>query len=151
MVPLTQLITSPLAAERDRPLQTVCAGLSAAELFQECAQLDRFRRHRESLYERVRALFFLYSIHRFHLPPKLAAGPVGRVPFRGFEHLLQRRFEEAIDHFLAVQRAQGPTDAICSAGTAVDAEMSTVLPGTAAHVATCWVSPDAVVTVSVYV
>ena len=37
------------------------------------------------------------------------------IPFKGYEHLLQRRFEEAIDHFLAVQQAEGPSDAISSA------------------------------------
>ena len=29
--------------------------------------------------------------------------------------MLQRRFEEAIDHFLSVQEAEGPSDAISSA------------------------------------
>ena len=32
------------------------------------AELDAFRRCAENLYERVRTLFFLYAIHRFHLP-----------------------------------------------------------------------------------
>ena len=82
--------------------------------------LDEFRRRSENLYERVRALFFLYAIHRFHLPDRLrdANGAVGRrslIPFKGYEHLLQRRFEEAIDRFLAVQQAEGPSDAISSA------------------------------------
>ena len=35
-----------------------------------CAELDAFRRRSDNLYERVRALFFLYAIHRFHLPLK---------------------------------------------------------------------------------
>src|SRR5208337_419260 len=81
-----------------------------------------FRRHGENLYQRVRALFFLYAIHRFHLPAKLESAArfthhVSRslIPFKGYEHLLQRRFEEAIDRFLAIQQAQGPSDAISSA------------------------------------
>ena len=36
------------------------------------------------------------------------------MPFRGYEHLLQRRFEEAIDSFLE-DAGQGPNDAISSA------------------------------------
>src|SRR5205823_5756791 len=73
----------------------------------------------ENLYERVRALFFLYALHRFHLPAKLItyrrAASLPHIPFKGFEHLLQRRFEEAVENFLAVQRAEGPSDTISSA------------------------------------
>ncbi len=84
-------------------------------LLEQCARLDAFRRRSENLYERVRALFFLYAIHRFHLPPKLDGAARSLIPFAGYEHLLQRRFEEAIDHFLATQQANGPSDAISSA------------------------------------
>jgi hypothetical protein len=114
-------------------LDAACAELSTAELLQQCGALDAFRRRSENLYERVRALLFLYAIHRFHLPNKLAAnGSVAKddaslsrrsqtqaerslIPFSGYEHLLHRRFEEAIDHFLAIQQAEGPSDAISSA------------------------------------
>src|SRR6185295_12020416 len=101
-------------------LESLCAGLSSETLLQECARLEAFRGRSDNLYERVRALFFLYAIHRFHLPEKLETrnpkpGTMSLVPFRGYELLLQRRFEEAIDHFLAVQSAKGPSDAICSA------------------------------------
>ncbi len=119
---LIAIITAAEASLRDQSLEAACAGLSAVELLEQCVQLDRFRRNRENLYERVRALFFLYSIHRFHLPPKLETAtrtpqcaPRALIPFKGYEHLLQRRFEEAIDHFLAVQQAEGPSDAISSA------------------------------------
>ncbi|MDQ3699526.1 MAG: UTP--glucose-1-phosphate uridylyltransferase, partial [Chloroflexota bacterium] len=82
------------------------------------------------LYERVRALFFLYAIHRFYLPARLAApqrfanatvggtqnGAAGGViPYAGYTHLLQRRFEEAIKVFLAAQAHSGPSDALSSA------------------------------------
>ena len=52
------------------------ATLPLDALLAECAALDRFRRPSDNLYERVRALFFLYAIHRFHLP--LQAGPPAR-------------------------------------------------------------------------
>jgi hypothetical protein len=84
--------------------------------------LDAFRRRSDNLYVRVRALFFLYAIHRFYLPLKLLershlSNRTARslIPFKGYEHLLQRRFEEAIERFLAVQQAEGPSDAISSA------------------------------------
>src|SRR6266478_9974732 len=112
---LVPIITSSDADVRDQPLDAFCRTATLEELLAECAELDAFRRRSDNLYERVRALFFLYAIHRFHLPLKEGIGPRGLVPFKGYEHLLQRRFEEAIDHFLAVQAADGPSDAISSA------------------------------------
>ena len=84
-------------------------------MLNECEALDAFRRHSNNLYERVRALFFLYAIHRFHLPTKAGVQSKGLVPFEGYEHLLSRRFEEAIRAFQAAQEAQGPNEAISSA------------------------------------
>ncbi len=115
MQSLISLITSPDPATRNQSLDGLCRRASVAELATACAELDAFRRRRENLYERVRALFFLYAIHRFHLPLRPALQRRGLVPFQGYEHLLHRRFEEAIDHFLAVQQAEGPSDAISSA------------------------------------
>jgi len=90
--------------------------------------LETFRRASDNLYERVRALFFLYAIHRFHLPNKSedltglekpgAEGPLwvrSLIPYEGYAHLLQRRFEEAIQIFLAVQTRDGPSEGISSA------------------------------------
>src|SRR5258708_11829480 len=115
--PLLEIITSPDPAVRDQSLDARCRPLSAAELLAECAELDAFRRRSDNLYQRVRALFFLYALHRFHLPAKLGRADLRRttattdpleiqlltagtankalVPFKGYEHLLQRRFEEA--------------------------------------------------------
>src|SRR5262249_22879875 len=100
----------------------LCRGASPEALLAECADLDAFRRRSTNLYERVRALLFLYAIHRFHLPacPTLGlpgSGPArsGRVPFAGHERLLLRRFVEAIDLFLAEQQARDPSDTLSSA------------------------------------
>ncbi len=119
---LTDVITATDPTVRNRPLDELCAPLAVGELLSECAGLDAFRRRSDNLYERVRALFFLYAIHRFHLPGKLAtpaatpeASKPGLIPFKGFEHLLQRRFEEAIDVFLKTQEADGPSDGVSSA------------------------------------
>ena len=125
MPDLLSIITATDPALRNQALEAVCAELPLDALLQQCAALDAFRRRSENLYERVRALLFLYAIHRFHLPEKLlgASRPTDHasrltnrslIPFKGYEHLLQRRFEEAIDQFLAVQTAEGPSDAICS-------------------------------------
>ena len=86
--------------------------------------LDEFRRSCDNLYQRVRALFFLYAIHRFHLPERRAAiaragggdvlesayecdadeeGQTERYVFcpKGYAALLERRFDQSIDYFLA--------------------------------------------------
>src|SRR3989442_14990874 len=115
MTDLIGIITAAEPGIRNQSLERACADLSARQLLEHCAELDAFRRRSDNLYERVRALFFLYAIHRFHLPLKDGIVRRGLVPFKGYEHLLQRRFEEAIDHFLAVQSGDGPSDAISSA------------------------------------
>ena len=116
---LISLITSPEAAVRDQSLDAACATLNAAELLAEATALEAFRRTSDNLYERVRALLFLHAIHRFHLPARLAAETTavkpGCVAFKGYENLLERRFEEAIDVFLTSQRDAGPSDAVSSA------------------------------------
>jgi hypothetical protein len=112
---LIDLITSSEENVRNLPLDAACAEMDAAALLTEAGALDDFRRSSDNLYQRVRALLFLHSIHRFHLPAMLAAEKPGSIPFRGYENLLERRFEEAIDVFLNHQREHGASDAISSA------------------------------------
>jgi len=112
---LVRLITSAEAEERNLPLESFCRAASAEELLAECDALEQFRRRSASLYERVRALFFLYAIHRFHLPGKPGLNSRALIPFSGYTHLLRRRFEEAIEIFLAAQASGGPSEAISSA------------------------------------
>ena len=112
---LTGIITAADPAERNRSLDAFCRSATVDKLCAECAALDAFRRSSDNLYESVRALFFLYAIHRFHLPFRPGVPAQARIPFRGYEHLLQRRFEEAIETFLAAQTADGPSAAISSA------------------------------------
>lgn len=112
---LTDLITSSHPATRDTALATACDSLTLDQLLLEAQSLDQFRRQSNNLYHRVRALFFLHALHRFHLPPKLTAHPIGQIPFEGHQHLLDRRFQEAIDTFLTTQETNGPGDAISSA------------------------------------
>ena len=113
--PLIEIITSTDPKLRNRSLDSVCRAASLEQLTAACAELDNFRRHSDNLYERVRALFFLYAIHRFHLPYKPGVSQRGLIPFEGFKHLLHRRFAEAIENFLSVQKTVGPCDPVSSA------------------------------------
>jgi hypothetical protein len=120
MPELLSIVSAADPALRNQSLDEICSGLPLEQLLRECRALDAFRRRSENLYEKVRALFFLYAIHRFHIPAKLNHASQNThqsslIPFKGYEHLLRRRFEEAIDTFLGVQNSEGPSDAISSA------------------------------------
>jgi hypothetical protein len=112
---LVSLITSPDPALRNQSLDAFCQAASLPELLEQCGELESFRRTSENLYERVRALMFLYAIHRFHLPRKPGIGVRNLISFTGYTHLLERRFEEAIATFLKAQAQEGPSDPISSA------------------------------------
>lgn len=115
MSELIKIITSQNAEIRNQPLDAFCREATDQQLFNECAALDRFRRESDNLYERVRALFFLYSLHRFHLPRRYPKDSTGSIPYEGVMHLLKRRFEEALEIFLAEQAIHGYNDALSSA------------------------------------
>ncbi len=106
---LVSIITSTDRNLRNRSVDAFARHATRDELLAECAELDAFRRTSRNLYERVRALFFLYAIHRFHLPMKAGVAARGFIPFDGYTYLLRRRFEEAIDVFLRAQASQGQT------------------------------------------
>ncbi len=112
---LVEIITSEDDAIRNRSLDSVCEGASLEELLAHCAALDLFWRQTDNLYHRVRALFFLFSIHRFQLPPHFGPDFTGNIPFSAYQHLLERRFTEAIDELLVAQVDNGPCDGLSSA------------------------------------
>jgi len=112
---LVRIITSPAPEERNRALDSFCESAGVAALLAECEALDALRQQSPSLYERVRALFFLAAIHRFHLPGRPGVPENALLPFSGYTHLLARRYEEAIRSFLEAQRENGPSAALSSA------------------------------------
>ncbi len=123
MSELVRIITASDPGVRDRSLEAFARGASLAELLRECEALERFRRESDNLYERVRALFFLYAIHRFHAPSKPDLPRQGRIPFEGYDNLLKRRFEKAIEIFLNEQARAGANDSLSSALAAAYREL----------------------------
>ena len=73
-----------------------------------------FAAQRQSLRARAGAVFPLRHPSLSHSLPRRAARR-RRIPFAGYDNLLKRRFEEAIEIFLAAQAADGPSAAISSA------------------------------------
>lgn len=112
---LIAIITSDDPAVRNTSLDSICRTVSPDELLNECRALDAFRRTSNNLYERVRAQFFLYAIHRFYIGRNGTSAGRSIIPFEGYVALLRRRFEEAIDIFHSVQAVSGPSAAISSA------------------------------------
>jgi hypothetical protein len=112
---LTDVITARDAETRNRSLDALCRAATLEDLRLECEALDRFRRSSDNLYERVRALFLLYAVHRFHISTRKLAASRALIPFAGYTNLLKRRFEEALDIFLAAQAVAGASAALSSA------------------------------------
>jgi hypothetical protein len=115
MSAIAEIITAKDQRTRDQGLDAICQSASLEQLLNECTALEMFRQHSSNLYEQVRALFFLYAIHRFYIPTKQGFPSRGLIPFDGYEDLLHRRFEEAIQKFLLTQQMSGPQDGISSA------------------------------------
>ena len=113
--PLISAILSEDDRVRNQTLDEICDTATLDELRAHLADLDIFWRQTTNLYHRVRALFFLSAIHRFHTPRFLTNHSPGLIPFASYQHLLDRRFTEAIDSLLAVGQQQGISDGLSSA------------------------------------
>ncbi len=112
---LVAIIVSQDDAIRNQSLDQACRNLTEKEMLAEAQSLDQFWRSAANLYHRVRALFFLSAIHRYHLPKVLSENQIGNIPFGSYRQLLGRRFVEAIDSLLAVQDREGPSEGLSSA------------------------------------
>jgi hypothetical protein len=113
--PWVETIESLEDSVRHRTLESLCTGRNSVELLQAAQQLDAYQRATSNLYFRVRAHFFLSAIYRYYLPKTFPETQAGLLPYEAYQHILGRRFPEAIDQLLADQNANGPTVAICSA------------------------------------
>ena len=112
---LVEIITSKDSAVRDLSLDNECKGKELNFLLSECDALEKMRMRNDNLYEKVRGLFFLYAIHRFHIPLRNEVDEKSVIPYVAYEHILNRRFEEAIELLLGKQRAHGANKGLSSA------------------------------------
>lgn len=115
MASLIEIIRSEDAAIRDQSVDTWADSRTFAELQQAVTDLEAYRHEESNLYHRVRALFFLHTLYRYHLPQRVELPAAGQVPYRAFQQLLDRRFEEAIATLYKAQAATGPNDTLGSA------------------------------------
>ena len=115
MSQLIEIITSESDDIRNRSLDSACEGQSLDELLAECASLDVLWRETDNLYHRVRALLFLSTIYRYHVPNCLPTDNAGLIPFDAYANFLERRFQEAVDQLLEHQQNSGANDGLASA------------------------------------
>ena len=110
-----QTITSTETEKRDRSFFELSKNLSAKELFSALLELDGFRKSTPNLYDKVRAILFLYAGFRFFLQEDKSTPSAGKIPYAGFEDLLARRFEHGIATFLKELETNGPNATLYSA------------------------------------
>jgi hypothetical protein len=115
MSDLITIIRSDDPLIKNKSLDDFCKNASLRMLLDESNELELYRKEESNLYNRVRALFFLYAIHRFYITEQTGVGTEGMIPFEAFDHMLKRRFEEAIDLLLKVQAKNGANEGISSA------------------------------------
>ncbi|MCU7551313.1 UTP--glucose-1-phosphate uridylyltransferase [Chitinophagaceae bacterium LB-8] len=108
-------ITAAEPGVRNRSFFEMARELSAKELMKALRELDQFRKSTPNLYEKVRAILFLHAGYRFFLEGSAEIPAVGKISYRGFEDLLNRRFEHAISTFLGELDKHGPTATLFSA------------------------------------
>jgi len=124
MSKLLNILASTDRNTRDTPIEVALRGLEIDQLLAEARELDSFRRMTGNLYDRVRALFFLHAIHRFHLPAHPGFPTTGSLPYIGYQQLLSRRFDEAIDTFLQAMALEGASDPLSSCLAAAYKELA---------------------------
>ena len=114
MSQLIPIIIATDPAVKNRSLDDFCKNASLEALLFEAGELEIYRKNEQNLYNRVRALFFLYAIHRFYIPINHKIDTKGLIPYLAYEHLLKRRFEEAIKIFLQLQAEYGANEGLSS-------------------------------------
>lgn len=109
-----ETITSTDPAKRNRSFYEISERLSPKELLVLLRELDDFRKTTPNLYDKVRAILFLYAGFRFFLMESPETPSTGKIPYAGFEDLLARRFEQSIATLWQEIDRQGPNAALFS-------------------------------------
>lgn len=112
LIPIIQSVDPSI---KNKALDEFCKNASLALLLGEARELEDYRKEELNLYNKVRALFFLYAIHRFYISSQAGIGTEGLIPYDAHDHLLKRRFEEAIAILLKVQDNHGANEGVSSA------------------------------------
>ena len=116
MARLTDLITSPEESVRNQSLDAACAGPEPRTIARGSRTCSTPSAARATISISVCGRCCSSTRSTASTCPRSSPErKPGDIPFKGYENLLERRFEEAIDVFLKTQRDSGPGDAISSA------------------------------------
>ncbi|MEM9884975.1 MAG: UTP--glucose-1-phosphate uridylyltransferase [Bacteroidota bacterium] len=115
MNPFIANITSPNANIRNRSFLLNCKGKTLHQLLSDLEALEQFRKQNDNLYESVRASLLLYATYRFVVPTYPQLKSKGHIPLEGYEQMLNRGFEAAIQALRDQAKIAGLDAAIVSA------------------------------------
>ena len=110
-----ETIVSKEPEKRNRSFYKLASSFTSKELLSLLLELEEFRKNTPNLYEKVRSILFLYAGFRFFLAEDATIPQAGTINYTGFEDLLGRRFESAINVFLNSVKNVGPNAALLSA------------------------------------
>lgn len=115
MNPYIETISSDKPEIRNRPFNSILEKSSAGEILNNLIGLEQFRKESTNLYDKVRSCIFLYAGFNHLIYKAKDFRNTGFVPYEGYIHLLERRFEESIKLFLNELKNNEPNKAIFSA------------------------------------
>lgn len=114
--PFIETLLGQSPEDFDRSVESLSNRRSLEDLLNDSEALENFWRSTDNLYLRVRALIFLYHLHRFTLPELVSADTIGKagcspsdlepcpIPIEAHRALQSRNFQEAIDFLVAKGR-----------------------------------------------
>ncbi len=110
-----ETITTSDIHKRNRSFYEMAKQFSAKELLQALKEIEQFRKQTPNLYEKVRAILFLYAGFRYCLLDAPEIPAAGKINYKGFEEILARRFENANTRFWQELEIHGPNATLFSA------------------------------------
>lgn len=114
--PLIEAIVAPTQQAKAGALERFCHSATYEQLLDATRTLHEFGQDANgNVYQRVRALLQVSAIYRYFLPARDELGCTGHIPYRGSELVMSRRFNEAIDVFLAAATEDQMSDPLASA------------------------------------
>lgn len=108
----SEVLTSADPAIRNTPFERLAAALSLDQCASAAHELEGFRAQTESLYQRVRALLFLSSLHQFHIVPQATGAAL--LPYDAVELIRNRQYERSISELRALASTNGFSPALAS-------------------------------------
>ncbi|MEX0322332.1 MAG: UTP--glucose-1-phosphate uridylyltransferase [Puniceicoccaceae bacterium] len=127
--PFIETLLGRSAEDFDRSVESLSGERSLKDLIEDSEVLEEFWRSTDNLYLRVRALVYLYHLHRFTLPESISAESAAAVgcsandlepvpiPLEAHRALQSRNFQEAID-FLVMKGRIARLNVTLSSGLA---------------------------------